>query len=448
MDLEGFVRKRLLKGEDEARVAEALAERIAEFKDWSEEQRLRFARAVVEEVKASLGFRKLNDTFLQELLGYAEAGVGMGEFGVGSRGEGDFFVHRKLAQIIGATKAVVDARQQDDAGVVAGEAGYITVAVDGMHSRLSEFPFLAGFHAARAALRDVYVMGSKPRALISDLHLADDGDIGKLFDFTAGVACVGELCSTPLVAGSTLRVGGDMVFGERLVASVAAVGTSREPPKARRQAEAGDVILLTEGKGGGTVSTIAIYHQRYDVVKETLNVEFMQACEAVMERSLLSEVHAMSDVTNGGVRGDAWEISRTARKKLVFYEEELYKSVNPRVLEMLQELEIDPLGISTDSLMLILPQDSAAEVKAALRGVAKVYEVGRVEVGRGAYLENSEGERELKAKFREAAYTKVKKIVGEEEPEMMAEMRRRIEEAAARAAKKKLAVKRFILRRD
>jgi hydrogenase expression/formation protein len=115
---------------------------------------------------------------------------------------------------------------------------------------------------------------------------------------------------------------------------------------------------------------------------------------------------------------------------------------------MLQELEIDPLGISTDSLMLILPQDSAAEVKAALRGVAQVYEVGRVEVGRGAYLENSEGERELKAKFREAAYTKVKKIVGEEEPEMMAEMRRRIEEAAARAAKKKLAVKRFILRRD
>jgi hydrogenase expression/formation protein len=343
---------------------------------------------------------------------------------------------------------VVDARQQDDAGVVTGEAGYITVAVDGMHSRLSEFPFLAGFHAARAALRDVYVMGSKPRALISDLHLADDGDIGKLFDFTAGVACVGELCSTPLVAGSTLRVGGDMVFGERLVASVAAVGTSREPPKARRQAEAGDVILLTEGKGGGTVSTIAIYHQRYDVVKETLNVEFMQACEAVMERSLLSEVHAMSDVTNGGVRGDAWEISRTARKKLVFYEEELYKSVNPRVLEMLQELEIDPFGISTDSLMLILPQDSAAEVKAALRGVAKVYEVGRVEVGRGAYLENSEGERELKAKFREAAYTKVKKIIGEGAPKEMDEMRRRIEEAAARAAKKKLAVRRFILRRD
>ncbi|WP_456475538.1 AIR synthase-related protein, partial [Candidatus Pyrohabitans sp.] len=389
-----------------------------------------------------------DNAFLHELLGYAEAGVGMGEFGVGSRGEGDFFVHRRLAQIIGSTPAVVDARQQDDAGVVEGEAGYIAVAVDGMHSRLSEFPFLAGFHAARAALRDVCVMGAKPRALISDLHLADDGDIGKLFDFTSGIACVGELCSAPLIAGSTLRVGGDMVFGSRLVASVAAVGTSPELPKARKHAEEGDVILLTEGKGGGTITTIAVYHQRYDVVTETLNVEFMLACEALMEQGMLGEVHAMSDVTNGGVRGDAWEISRTAGKKLVLYEDELYRSINPRVLEMLNELEIDPLGVSTDSLMLILPGESASRAKEALRGVAKVYEVGRVEVGRGVYLAGREGERELKTKFREAAYTKVKKIIGEGAPQEMEEMRRRIAQAAARAAEKKIAVKRFILRRD
>ncbi|WP_457555429.1 AIR synthase-related protein [Candidatus Pyrohabitans sp.] len=444
MDLEGFVRRRLLAGCDNAEAADALAERISEFKNWSREQRLRFAGAVVEEVRSSLGYLELEDGFLKELLGYASAGVSMGEFGVGSRGEGDFFVHRRLAQIVGSTSAVIGPGEQDDAGVIKGEAGYITVAVDGMHSRLSEFPFLAGFHAARAALRDVCVMGSKPRALISDLHLADDGDVGKLFDFTAGVACVGELCSAPLIAGSTLRVGGDMVFGERLVASVAAVGTSDEPPKARRNAEPGDVILLTEGRGGGTVTTIAIYHRRYDVVKETLNVEFMKACEVLIRRGLLGEVHTMSDVTNGGVRGDAWEISRTAGRKLVFFEDELYRSINARVLRMLQELEIDPLGISTDSLMLILPEEAASRVKEALRGVAKVYEAGRVEVGRGVYIAADGGERELGRRFREAAYTKVKKVVGEEEPGDMEKMKRRIEEAAARAVRKKLAVKRFI----
>jgi hydrogenase expression/formation protein len=255
---------------------------------------------------------------------------------------------------------------------------------------------------------------------------------------------VGELCEAPLIAGSTLRVGGDMVFGERLVASVSAIGTSSEPPKARRHAEEGDVILLTEGKGGGTVSTIAIYHRRYDVVKETLNVEFMHACGAIVRRGLLKEVHAMCDVTNGGIRGDAWEISRTSRKKLVLYEEELYRSINPKVLGMLNELEIDPLGISTDSLLLILPPESVTEIRSALQGVAKVYEVGRVEVGRGVYIASDGGERELRAKFREAAYTQVKKVVGEGEPEDVDEKRRRIEEAAERAMKKKLAVKRFI----
>ena len=53
-------------------------------------------------------------------------------------------------------------------------------------------------------------MGADPVAMLSDLHLADDGDVGKLFDFTAGVCAVSELVDVPLVAGSTLRVGGDM----------------------------------------------------------------------------------------------------------------------------------------------------------------------------------------------------------------------------------------------
>ena len=55
-------------------------------------------------------------------------------------------------------------------------------------------------------------MGADPVAILSDVHLADDGDVGKIFDFTAGVAAVSELVDVPIVAGSTLRVGGDMVI--------------------------------------------------------------------------------------------------------------------------------------------------------------------------------------------------------------------------------------------
>ncbi len=444
MDIEGFARKRVLKGLTEERILGEISSMIGEFKEWSKAKRGEFSKAVLDEVKISQGYAKLRDPFLKRLLIYPRAGVSMGEFGVGSRGEGDFFVHRKIAELIGETGAVVDAKDQDDAGVIASERGYISLAVDGMHSRLSEFPFLAGFHAARASLRDIYVMGSRPRALLSDLHLADDGDVGKLFDFTAGASAVAEGVGVPLVAGSTLRIGGDMVLGDRLVGAVAAVGTSKEPPKARRRAGVGDAILATEGSGGGTIATIAIYNGYFDLVKETLNLDFARACEKLMASGALADIHAMTDVTNGGIRGDAAEIARVSGKRLVFYEDALKKTVNSRVLRMLEELDIDPLGISTDSLLMILPGESVSAIKRTLRGVSGVHEIGRVEKGHGAFIEIGGREKSFRPRFRESAYTKVKKVVGEGAPKDFKEMRASIERARKEAERKKREITRFI----
>lgn len=438
MDLEGFARRRVMKGATEEEIVAELSLAIAEFKGWDEDRRRQFSKAVYDEVVTTEGFRAIEDGFLKEIIDFPRAKVSMGDFGVGSRGEGDFYVHGKIAEIIGETGAEVDPLQQDDAGVVEAKGKYIITAVDGMHSRLSDFPFLAGFHAARAALRDVCVMGASPAALISDMHLGDDGDVGKLFDFTAGVSAVGDLTETPLVAGSTLRIGGDMVLGDRFVSAVGAVGVSSEKPTARRDARAGDVILLTEGSGGGTITTIALYWGRFHVMKETLNVEFMEVCRVLYDGGYLSKIHAMTDVTNGGLRGDAKEIARTAGKKLVFYEDELLEPVNPKVRDMLLDLEIDPLGISTDALMLILPAKDAEEVATALGGITKVYRVGRVEEGEGAVVMGSDGrEKEFKPMFREAAYTPVKKVVGGKSPESLKKMRDRIKEAARISERKK-----------
>lgn len=443
MDLEGFTRRRILKGAEKEDVIRELGTLITEFKDWSASKQEDFSKAVYEEVKTSLGYKK-QDPFLRSLLNFPEAGISMGEFGVGSRGAGDFYVHKQISEIAGGKKVLVGPRDQDDAGVVKAQGDYVTVAIDGMHSRLSDFPFIAGFHAARAALRDVYVMGSRPIAMISDLHLADDGDVGKLFDFTAGLGCVGELTGVPVVSGSTLRIGGDMVFGDRLVSAVGAVGASRTPPKARRNAVEDDVILLTQGSGGGTVTTIAIYHGYFDVVKETLNVEFTDACEELFMNGL-KDVHAMSDVTNGGIRGDAAQISESSGKKLVFNEEALYQAVNRKVLGMLRELGIDPLGISTDSLMLILPPDAVPVIRKSLRRVTKIYEVGHIEKGHGVKILGERG-KELKPLFRESPYTKVKKVIGDKKPRDVEKMKRRINSSCLKSIRKKRDVLSFIRR--
>jgi hydrogenase expression/formation protein len=443
VDIEGFVR-RSMKEQDEKSIQEGLKNKILEYKEINPERASQMAQAVIEEVKNTLKIDECSDESLKDIIKYPKSNVGMGEIGVGSRGAGDFFVHRKIAEIVSSTKssALINPTAQDDGGVVRANVGsddvYITTAVDGIHSRLSEYPFLGGFHVARATLRDVCVMGADPVAMLSDLHLADDGDVGKLFDFTAGVCAVSELVDVPLVAGSTLRVGGDMVLGDRLVSAVGAVGVSKYSPTARKRAEAGDVILLTEGSGGGTISTTALYHGLFDVVWETMDISFIKSSEAIFQAGLLPEVHAMTDVTNGGLRGDAHEISKTTGLGLTFYDDKIRGMVNPKVLEMLENLDIDPLGVSVDSLMIIAPEDVASKVKKAISGVGVgIDEIGYVDESGKSKLVKDGVEEELKPLFREAAYTKIKKIVGDIEPEDFEIMKEKVEKAALDAIDKK-----------
>ena len=443
MDIEGFVRRNI-KDEDESTVQKTLTDKILEYKNIDQNQASAMAAAVIEEVKNTLKIDSHPDEFMRDLIKYPESHVSMGDIGVGSRGAGDFFVHRKIAEIISHTKssAYISPSAQDDGGVVKAEIDsnnvYITTDVDGIQSRLSEYTFLGGYHVARATLRDVCVMGADPIAMLSDLHLADDGDVGKLFDFTAGVCAVSELVDVPLVAGSTLRVGGDMVLGDRLVSAVGAVGISKHPPTARKRAESGDVILLTEGSGGGTISTTAIYHGMFDVVWETMDISFIKASEAIFQAGLLPEVHAMTDVTNGGLRGDAHEITKTTGLGLTFYEDKIRAMVNPKVLDMLEKLDIDPLGVSVDSLMIIAPEDIALQVKNAISNAGvRIDEIGFVDQSGVSKLITETGEEKLKPLFREAAYTKIKKIVGDIEPENFEIMKEKVQKAALDAIKKK-----------
>ena len=277
-------------------------------------------------------------------------------------------------------------------------------------------------------------MGAEAVALISDIHLADDGDIGKIFDFTAGICAVSEAVNVPLIGGSTLRVGGDMVIGDRLVSAVGAIGVIKEgEPTARRNAEVGDVILMTEGSGGGTITTTALYYGWFDVIYETLNVDFIKACQNLIRSGLIKKVHAMTDVTNGGLRGDAYEISKTAKVSLVFDKEKVYKTINPKVLEMLEALNIDPLGVSTDSLMIICSEEYAEEIKKSTKAI----EVGYVEEGEESYLVDGNNRVPLKPMFRESAYTPVKKVVGEKKPGDFEEMKEKVKRACDEAIKKK-----------
>jgi len=239
----------------------------------------------------------------------------------------------------------------------------------------------------------------------------------------------------PLITGSTLRIGGDMVIGDRLTGCVGAVGISRSIT-ARKDAKPGDVIMMTEGAGGGTVCAAALYYGWHDVVDETLNIKFLQASEALVRKDL--NIHAMTDVTNGGIRGDAKEIAYTAGVKLVFQEERMRELVNRRVLTMLDALEIDYLGVSIDSLLIIAPEESSHEIAQTIRSTGVGIDmIGRVEDGLGAELNVNGKHANFEPRFRESAYTPIKKVVGQDATRSQAEMQMLVDLAAQQATEKK-----------
>jgi len=438
MDVEGFVRRSMHKDISEENIEKLLQERILDIKNIDEGFAREFARAVIEEVKVTSGLKG-------DLFEYEHAGVSMGEFGVGSRGSGDFYAHRKIAHVIGQTSAQVGVDQMDDGGVVEANGQYIITTVDGMHSRLSDFPFLAGFHATRATLRDVYVMGAKPVGLISDVHIADDGDVAKLFDYTAGITTVSDALGVPLIAGSTLRIGGDMVLGDRMTGCVGVVGVANHVT-ARRSSVPGDVLLMTRGAGGGTIATAALYSGNADVVEETINLHFLKACDALINSDVFPHIHAMTDITNGGLRGDVFEIAETANATVVVEDAPLRGLIAPKVLALLDKLGIDYLGVSLDALLVIVPPEYADEVIRVV-GTAGVpmERIGFVREGPGVSRLIKDGvEGEFLPKFREAPYTPVKKVVDRPGRDFE-EMKKGIDRAAdAARAKKERVLKRLV----
>jgi len=447
-DLEGLTRRLITQNKTDEEILKRLVQEYIDFKDINKESAYTLASAILTECKKS-DISKISEPFIKELLDINMANVSIGKQGVGCRGVGDFFVHKLLAELSETKKKpFLSPTSLDDAGAVNlsdmsnfnGTDNIIIVSkMEGIHSRLSDFPFVCGFHVTRACLRDLYVKGAEPISIMIDVHLADDADVGKLFDFMAGISAVAEISGVPITAGSTLRIGGDMVIGNRLVGGISAVGVARNKLLARRNIQVGDKILMTEGAGGGTITTTAIYSGNHNVVNETMNVKFLEACNVLLKKDYLKDIRAMCDVTNGGLRGDLYEINYEAKSGVTIYEQHVRELVNPVVLELLEKVGVDYLGVSLDALLIYCSDGISEQIISDLASInIKCAEIGYVDNSNQVnMIYEGEVKKSILPKFRESAYTKIKQEIGEETPEMKVEMERKIEKAATEALKKR-----------
>ncbi|MHA2393500.1 MAG: AIR synthase-related protein [Promethearchaeota archaeon] len=447
-DLEGLTRNLLRKGYTEKEILVRLAQEYQDYKEIDKATAFKFSKAILDECQKS-DISLVSDPFVKGLLDIHQANVSVGKQGVGCRGIGDFFVHKLIAELSETeTKAFLAPSSLDDAGAVrlqdirdfdtTPKDLIIVSKMEGIHSRLSDFPFICGFHVTRACLRDLYVKGAKPISIMVDAHLGDDADVGKLFDFMSGISTISELADVPITAGSTLRIGGDMVIGNRLVGGISAVGVCNRV-LARRNINVGDRILMTEGAGGGTITTTAIYSGNHNVVKETINIKFLKACERLLKSEYLEEIHAMCDVTNGGLRGDLYEINYEAKCGVTIYEEEVRKLINHKVLDLLKKVDVDYLGVSLDALLIYCSEKVSNKIISDLKKIdVNCAEIGYVDDSyQVKMIYTADKQETILPRFRESAYTKIKQEIGEEQPESKEEMELNIEEIAIKAIKKR-----------
>ena len=154
-DLEGLTRRLMEKGFTKEEIIVRLVNEYMDFKDIEKESAISRAEAIYEECKKS-DINSVLDPFTRYLLDINRANVSVGKQGVGCRGLGDFFVHKLIAKLSETeTKAYLSPTSLDDAGTVrvsdikgfkAENELIIVSKMEGIHSRLSDFPFLCGFH--------------------------------------------------------------------------------------------------------------------------------------------------------------------------------------------------------------------------------------------------------------------------------------------------------------
>jgi hydrogenase expression/formation protein len=157
-----------------------------------------------------------------------------------------------------------------------------------------------------------------------------------------------------------------------------------------------------------------------------------------MKSSVFAGVHAMTDVTNGGLRGDVFEMAETANCRIVIDDASISSLVEPHVREMLEKLQIDYLGVSLDSLLVVTPGHIADEICRVVgeAGVA-MHKVGYVEEGKPESVLLVDGkEHDFTPRFRESAYTPVKKVV-DTDARNFEEMKENVLKASEAAIRKK-----------
>jgi len=221
-----------------------------------------------------------------------------------------------------------------------------------------------GTLAVNGTVNDLAVRGATPRYLTVGVLLEEGFPIATLETIAKRMAAAAAAAGVAIVAGDTKVV--ERGKGDGLYLAVTGVGEAPvEPVWGAAAIRPGDRLLLSGPLGE---HGIAILAARQAVPLET---EIVSDCAPLVSliaamRATGAPIHAMRDLTRGGLAAAANELARAARVGMVIDEGAI--PVHPAVAGACELLGIEPWHLTNEGkLLAFCPPESVEPLLAAMR---------------------------------------------------------------------------------
>ncbi len=288
-------------------------------------------------------------------------------------------------------------RQLDDAAVVEVDAGRLAFTTDGYVVSPLFFPGGdIGKLAVCGTVNDLAVKGAEPLWMSLGMVLEEGLPISQLQTVLASVGTWARAAGIRVVAGDTKVVERGKCDGIYLTTAGIGKVVLADPPEPAR-IRPGDAVIVNGFLGDHGMAIMA----------GRSGLSFASGLESDcaplwdMVRTVLargSTMHAMRDLTRGGLAGALYDLARASGTTIFIEEADL--PVRPMVKGACDLLGLDPLGVANEGkLVLFCPPEEADQILTVMRGhehgvsAAIIGEVGPEPTGMAVLRTSFGGER-------------------------------------------------------
>ena len=226
----------------------------------------------------------------------------------------------------------------------------------------------SGRLAVHVSCNDIASVGVRPLALLATILLPPESSEEDLDKVMTEISETAESLGVSVIGGHTEVT--DAVT--RIVINTTAIGiTDKKNVICSAGAKPGDKIIMT--KTAAPEGTAIIAFEKEDELTRVFGKEFVQKAQAMMTQiSVVEEgmtvgaldmaVHAMHDITEGGIYGAVWELAEASNSGVIVYEENI--PITDETKKICAHFNLNPYRLIASGNMVLTTSNPETVLKA------------------------------------------------------------------------------------